>query len=486
MRFMVLLLAGASLFAQDNWPQFRGPNASGVASAAAAPPVEFGPSRPAAKQRLLWKQTVPAGHSSPSVWGDRIFLAAYDPQSHQLQLICLSRKTGAILWRHGAPAEQVEKTHLVSNPATATPAVDAERVYAYFGSFGLMAFHHTGETAWSLPLPMPRTAHGSGASPILAGDLLILNHDGISGGYLLAVDRRTGKRVWQQAYPEPGGRRESYSTPIVWHDQIVLHRAGVVDAYDLATGARRWSLATTTSGLSTPVASNDTIFAQTWNLLGEDDQRPPVLDFATLLKKYDKDGDGAISESEFPGDIPSTIRPGLEKVTNSQNYVSFRSVDKNRDGLIQRDEWEAYVTAALSMVKDHGLLALKPDGDTAKIIWREDTSIPEVPSPLLYKGRLFLMRNGGVLSCLDAATGKVIYRARTGATGPYFASPVEAGGRVYLVSGDGVVTVIAADKDRLEVLAQNELGEDVYSSPAIVGNAIYVRTARSLFAFGER
>jgi outer membrane protein assembly factor BamB len=272
----------------------------------------------------------------------------------------------------------------------------------------------------------------------------------------------------------------------VWHDQIVLHRAGVVDAYDVATGTRRWSLSTPTSGLSTPVASNDTIFAQTWNLLGEDDQRPPVLDFATLLKKYDKDGDGAISEAEFPPDLPSTLRPGLEKIPSSQNYVAFRSVDRNRDGLIQKEEWEAFLAAAASMVKDHGLLALRPDGDTAKVIWREDTSIPEVPSPLLYKGRLFLVRNGGVLTCLDAATGKLIYRARTGSTGPYFASPVEAAGRVYLVSGDGVVTVIAADKDRFELLAHNELGEDVYSSPAIVGNAIYVRTARSLFAFGER
>jgi outer membrane protein assembly factor BamB len=164
----------------------------------------------------------------------------------------------------------------------------------------------------------------------------------------------------------------------------------------------------------------------------------------------------------------------------------FRSADRNRDGLIDKEEWEAFLVAAAAMNKDHGLLALRPDGATAKIIWREDTSIPEVPSPLLYKNRLFLVRNGGVLSCLDAATGKVIYRARTGATGPYFASPVEAGGRVYLVSGDGVVTVVSAEKDSLEVLAKNELGEDVYSSPAIAGNAIYVRAARSLFAFGDR
>ena len=485
MKILVLLLAAASAQEVANWPQFRGSNSSGVAASSAAPPLEFGPSQPREKQHLLWKQTVPAGHSSPSVWGERVFLTAFDGQLQKLELICLSSKTGAILWRRGAPAGKIEKTHNVSNPATATPVVDAEGVYAYFGSYGLIAFRHSGEPAWLLPLDMPRTAHGSAASPIVTGDLLILNHDGVAGGYLLAVDRRTGKEAWKQAYPEPGGRRESYATPIIWHDQIVLHRAGVVDAYDIATGRPRWSLATPTSGLSTPVASNDTIFAQTWNLLGEDDQRPPVLDFATLLKKYDKNGDGAISEAEFPADLPSTLRPGVEKIPGSQNYVGFRSVDRNRDGLIQKEEWEAYLTAVLSMVKDHGMLALKPDGDTAKIAWREDTSIPEVPSPLLYSGRLFMVRNGGVITCLDALTGKLIYRNRTGTTGGYFASPVEAGGRIYLVSGDGVVTVIAAGKDRFEVLAHNELGEDVFSSPAIAGRVIYIRTAGSLFAFGD-
>lgn len=494
----LLALALAFTLAQEtaNWPQFRGPNGSGIAAEGASPPIEFGPQQLGPKQRLLWKQEVPAGHSSMAVWGDRIFLGAVGTSAaepgaagapaQKLELLCLSRKTGAILWRRGAPATQFEKTHQVSNPATATPAVDGERVYAYFSSFGLIAFTHAGDAAWSLPLSMPRTVHGSGASPIVAGGRVILNHDGIQGGYLLAVDKATGKEAWRQAYPEPGGRRESYSTPIIWHDQVVLHRAGVVDAYDLATGKARWSLQTVTSGLSSPVASNDMIFAQTWNLLGEDDQRATLPDFATLLKQYDKNGDGAIGEAEFPADLPMTLRRGMEKIPTSQNYVGFRSVDRNRDGVIQKEEWDAFLIAAAARVKDHGLLALKPDGSSAQIVWREDTSIPEVPSPLLYKNRLFLVRNGGVVTCLEASTGKLIFRARTGATGGYFASPVEAAGRLYLVSGDGVVTIIDAAKDKLEVLAHNELGEDVYSTPAIVGNTLYVRTAKSLFAFGER
>jgi outer membrane protein assembly factor BamB len=135
------------------------------------------------------------------------------------------------------------------------------------------------------------------------------------------------------------------------------------------------------------------------------------------------------------------------------------------------------------MATDHGLLAIRADGEKPALLWRENTSIPEVPSPLLYKGRLFLVRNGGVATCLDAATGKVIYRARLGAPGAYFASPIAADGRVYMASSEGVITVIAADGNQLKVLARNEVGEDLISTPAIAGNTIYVRTLRNLYAF---
>jgi outer membrane protein assembly factor BamB len=132
------------------------------------------------------------------------------------------------------------------------------------------------------------------------------------------------------------------------------------------------------------------------------------------------------------------------------------------------------------------LLAIRPEGDTAAVVWRENGSIPEVPSPLLYQGHLFLVRNGGIVTCLDAATGKVTYRARAGAPGAYYASPVAADGRVYLASSEGVVTVISSARDRLEVLARNDLGEDIVATPAIARAAIYVRTSRNLFAFEDR
>ena len=235
------------------------------------------------------------------------------------------------------------------------------------------------------------------------------------------------------------------------------------------------------------VTSGDTIYAGTWTGMGEADQRGDLPSFAELLKQYDKNGDGLVSEAEFPEDMVSAGRPELEKVPHSQNYVktNFKGIDRNRDGLLDESEWEAFRTRFTAMAEAHGLLALRPEGESAKIVWRENNSIPEVPSPLLYQNRMFLVRNGGVVTCLDAATGKLIYRARAGVGGPYYASPVAAGGRVYLTSGEGVVTVIAADKERLEVLARNDLGEEIFSTPAIVGRTIYVRTARNLYAFGD-
>jgi len=479
-----LLAAGVALgglAAQTaNWPQFRGPNASGVAAADASPPAEFGPSK-----RMLWKQALPPGHSSPAVWGDRIFLTAFDAASKKLEAICVARKTGQVLWRRTAPAERLEETHAVSGPATASPAVDGERVYAYFSSYGVMAFDHAGAIQWTAPLPMPKTHHGSGASPILAGDLLIVNHDAMQGGYLLALDRRTGNPSWKQEYPVVRGRVESYSTPIVWRGQLVLHRAGIIEAYDVSGGKRLWSLAANTSGASTAVATDSIIYVATWNVLGEEDQRSALPDYTTLVKQYDKDGDGRISEAEFPAKLKYTARPELDDIPNSQNYVYFRSVDRNGDGVVQESEWAAFRTRISTTTQDHGLLAIRPKEDTAAIEWRENNSIPEVPSPLLYDGRLYLVRNGGIVTCLDAATGKVTYRARAGAPGAYFASPVAAAKRVYLASGEGVVTVIAAGKEQLEVLARNELGEEIVATPAIAGSTIYVRTMQNLYAFGS-
>lgn len=474
---------GLPVSSDANWPQFRGPNGTGTIESSAMLPLEFGP-----EKHLAWKQPLPSGHSSPVVWGDRVFITGFDQKDNKLEVLCLNAKTGSIRWRQAVRPTQIEKVQSVSSPVTATPAVDGERVYAYFGSYGLVAYDFEGNRQWSLPLPVPKTLYGSGTSPVIAGDLLILNHDELTDGYLLALDRKSGKTVWRKPYPNGQDQHaESYSTPVVWRDCVILHRSQFVDAYDLKDGRRRWWVRAGTSGTSSVTVDNDTVYAATWTPVGEADQVVPLPDFAALVARYDKNGDGKISESEFPADLAVMRRPDVPNIDGAGMYVKkiFRNIDQNHDGALQKREWETFRAAMIAKKSEHGLLAIKPSGEgdvTAKVVWRENTAIPEVPSPLLYQGRVYLVRNGGIVTCLNAQSGKVLYRARLGVGGPYYSSPIAVNGRIYVASGDGTVVVFSGG-DELNVLARNDLGEEIFATPAVTGRSLYIRTARHLYTF---
>ena len=190
----ITLLAVAVLGAADKnpkpwWPQFRGPNSSGLGGG--KPPVHFGPG-----QNVLWKTAVGSGLSSPIVWGERIFLTEFDRTSKQLATLCIDRRTGKILWRRAVAAEKIEEVHELGSPAAPTPATDGERVYVYFGSYGLLCYDLDGNLKWERRLPLPENPYGATASPIVAGELLVLNHQG-KDAYLLAVNRRDGRTVWK-------------------------------------------------------------------------------------------------------------------------------------------------------------------------------------------------------------------------------------------------------------------------------------------------
>src|SRR5262249_23077883 len=136
--FAAAFTLSATAVAQENpkpaawWPQFRGPDGLAVAEGKKLP-AEFGP-----KKNVLWKTPLPSGHSSPCVWNDRIFATGFDKAAQKLETICLSRTDGTILWRRPAPAEKIEKFHPAGSPAVSTPVTDGERVYVYFGSYGIL------------------------------------------------------------------------------------------------------------------------------------------------------------------------------------------------------------------------------------------------------------------------------------------------------------------------------------------------------------
>ena len=141
------------------WPQFRGPNSTGLGEG--KPPVHFGPG-----QNVLWKAAVGSGLSSPSVWEGRIFLTEFDRTNKQLATVCIDRRTGKILWRRTVAAGEIEKVHELSSPAAPTPATDGERVYVYFGSYGLVCYDLDGNQKWEKRLPLPENPYGAVASPI--------------------------------------------------------------------------------------------------------------------------------------------------------------------------------------------------------------------------------------------------------------------------------------------------------------------------------
>jgi outer membrane protein assembly factor BamB len=418
-------------------------------------------------------------------------LTGFDKEKKEFQVFCIERNSGNIRWSRIVPAEQIEKVHSVSNPAAQTPAADGERIYVYFGSCGLLCYDFEGKQQWTVPLPMPKTTDGHATSPIVSGELVILNRDEQNDPHLLAVDRHTGKTVWKQ--PQPSASQfgaTSHSTPVVWAEQLVIHRSGEIVAYAATDGTRIWSLSAVTRGTSTPVFGKDALFVAAWTNLGEPDLRVELPNFLMLVKQYDKDGNLQISKSEFPDDLAVARRPEVGDQPGANVYVKpfFQMVDANSDGLINETEWKENTALVSSFCKDHGLIAIKSRGSgditATHVLWQEKKHVAEVPSPLYYQGRVYMVKNGGLVSCMNAESGKLLYRERLGAFGPYYSSPIVAHGRIYIASGKGTVTVFAAG-DTLEVLARNNLKEQVFATPAVVDNKLYVRTAKHMYAFGE-
>jgi outer membrane protein assembly factor BamB len=446
----------------SHWPQFRGPDGSGVG--ATDFPTHFGPG-----SNVVWKTTLSTGHSSPCLWGGRIFLTGF--ADGKLETICLDRRDGRVLWRRQLEPGTIERGAQLSHPATATPTTDGERVCVYFGAFGLACYGFDGSELWRKPLPVPVTYHGAGTSPVLAGELLILNGDQDAGSSLLAVNKRDGQTVWKT---ERSGFRRGFATPLLWPpgapEQVVVPGTLRLVSYSLRDGAELWSVRGFPNEMvASPVAGDGLIFMAGWTH-GSGVSRMP--DFDKLLALGDANHDGKLTRDEAPA--------GPAK--QHHHYI-----DSDKDGLLTREEYA--IIARIFDESKNIALAVRPDGrgdvtDT-HVVWKATRGLPYVPSPLHYEGRVYLVKNGGLASCLDARTGRFLYQEeRLGALGDYYSSPVAAAGKICVASQPGVVVVYRAG-DTLEVLARNALDELVIATPAIADGTLYVRTKSQLYAFGD-
>lgn len=477
---------------KSNWNQFRGPNGQGVAQADRIP-VHFGP-----EEKVLWKTAIPPGHSSVVIWNNLIFLTAGQPTNKkELITLAFDRQSGKVLWQRIVQAETTARFHPLNNPASSTPAADERNVYVYFGTYGLICYDHAGNEIWQRKIDTPKSKYGMATSPILYEDKVIMALDGDGGSScLLAVHRDTGRTVWEQ----PRSLfKAGWSTPMIWRhgdvEELVVLGSKRLTSYDPSTGEEIWwAGGFPPETVSVPVAGDGLIFASAAALGGRGDDKLDSSDtWKMTVEQFDRNGDNQIQRDEMTEGFAFIQRPELPKdnpgyglpVRSMETLAKIFDHDKNR--IISEAEW-MQVMSGFEAHSSPNLMAIRPgateDARQSHLAWEIQRGIPETPSLLYCKGRLYLLRDGGVLTCLKASTGKELFRQRIGASGQYTASPIAAGDKVVCASVRGVVTVIRI-ADELKVLARNNFVEKIFATPAIADNNIYLRTTDHLYAMGE-
>ena len=465
-KVLPVALLASSLVAASDWTRFRGPNGSGVAETGPLP-VVFG-----SGTNILWETELPPGKSSPVLTKNRVFLTAHD--GDKLFTLALDRQTGREIWRRATPSRRPESMNRLNDEASPTPVTDGTNVYAFFGGYGLVGYGPDGDELWTLPLGPFTNFHGMGASPILVEGKLILVCDQDLGAYVIAVDPANGEILWKRSRPD---FVHSFSTPVVYDlgeggAEIIVPGSYRMTSYS-PEGQELWRLDGLTYQVkSGPVIRDDRLFFNGWAPGGEPAVRLELPPFEEMRERFDANGDSQLTKQEIPEDW----LPG-----------NWEMHDRNKNGTMSARDWAHYRARRVS---ENACMAIKLGGrgdvTRSHMLWRHQKSLPDVSSPVLYRGVLYLVRNGGIVTTLDPTSGEVLKRGRLReALDGYYASPVAGDGKVYMVSDAGKAVVIEADAD-WTVLRTNDLGEDVFATPAIGAGRLYIRTATRLYCFGGK
>jgi len=427
--------------ANGSWPSFRGPNAAGVADGQHLPDRWDGKTG----ENILWRTPIPGlAHSSPIVWGDRVFVtsaisskagatfkpglygdgdASDDRSRHKWMLYAIDKGTGKIVWERVAfEGEPRNKRHIKSTYASATPATDGRIVVAWFGSQGVHAYDVNGNSLWQVDLgrvdmgayDIPSYEWGPASSPIIWNGLVLLQCDTQADSFVIALDAATGKTVWKTSRQE----LPSWGTPTVMatggRDELVTNASNYIRGYDARTGEELWRL-----GGSSKITAPTPIFANGLIIVASG-RRPERPIFAV--------------RPNARGDLT------LEKEKTSSSGVA----------------------------------------------WSKTGRGSYMPTPLVYDRILYALNNDGVFDAYDVETGNEIYRQRLDPVGNGFsASPVAADGRLYLSNEDGEMLVVATGRE-FRLISTNKMGELLMATPAISSGVMYVRSASSLFAIGTQ
>ena len=423
--------------AEDNWPQFRGPEARGIGWGVAVPDTW------SATENVEWKTDIPGrGWSSPIVWENKVFVTtainldtAEDPKKglyfggdrptpdsvYQWRVICLDLETGDILWENQVhEAKPDTGIHLKNSFASETPVTDGERVYAYFGNIGVFCFDFDGTLVWDRKFAPHaiRNNWGTAASPALHDGRIYIVDDNDEDSFLLALDAKTGVEIWQTDRDE----KSNWATPYIWNNgqrtEIVTPGTGKVRSYDL-DGNVLWTL----EGMSSITIANP-------------------YEWAGLL----------FISSGYVGDQAHrpiyAIRPGAE--------------------------------GNISLVED--------ETRNQYIVWSQPMAAPYNPSTLIYEDLLYVLYDRGFLSCSSARDGMVLYEKERIPNGRRFtSSPWANDGKIFCLNEDGETFVFKAGPE-FELLHTNTLAEDDMgmATPAIVGDRLLLRTSARIYSIRQR
>jgi hypothetical protein len=422
----------------QNWPSFRGPNASGVANGT-NPPTTWDVEK---TQNVLWKTGIPGlSHASPVVWGNQIFVItavssdskttfaakdrgiglANDDAKHTWMIYALDKRNGRILWSNtayeGVPRA---KRHVKATQANSTPVTDGRYVVALFGSEGLACYDTNGKLQWKQDLGVlnpglwddKNSSWGHSSSPIIYRDLVIVQADGHAQSFIAAFNLKTGKQAWRVERNEI----TSWSTPTIYQNknrvELIANGGRFIRSYDPLTGKELWrfSDSDTQVKMQAPLIANDLIY---------------------------------ITGGYPPGRAMYAFRPGAV-----------------------------------------GDISLKSGEDKNEFIaWSSTKGSPYTPTPLIYGDLFYILADNGVLSAYVAKTAELVYQQRLPSS--FSASPVAADGKLYLASEDGDVFVVKAGR-QYELLSKNAMGQPLMASPALSQGMLILRGENAIYALGER
>jgi len=419
---LVLLLAPSAYAGEGQWPRFRGPNGTGISDATTVPVVWT-------EKDYNWRVKLPGiGHSSPVVWGGRIFLTCGEAKTATRTVLCLEAASSRTLWQRDYPSK-THRQHGDNCYASATPAADADGLVVTWSTpeeVVLLALDAEGREVWRRGLGPYVGDHGTGASPILVDGLVVLANDQedpkalpsmygpnptrpAGKSFLIAVDRKTGQTRWQV---ERRTRMSPYSTPCLSPspegkpELIFTSTAHGITAVDVATGKVNW-------------------------------------EFGNVFK------DRCVGS---PALAPGLVLAGYGAGTSGALYVAVRPGSREK-------------------------------GVEPTLAYELKRPVPLVPTPVVKDGRLFLWGDDGLIACLEASSGKTIWRERV--AGRFYGSPVWVAGRLYCIAKNGEVFVVAAS-EKFELLARVPLGEASFATPAVADGVMYLRTRTQLFSLGGK